>query len=1079
MRTPSPLEGFRSDDVLNGLHGFQRDAVEHAFHRLYTAPDSTHRFLVADEVGLGKTLIARGILAKSIEHLRGQVRRIDVIYICSNLRIARQNINRLNPLRDITFANAERVTLLPLHLTSIESSPINFVAFTPGTSLDLKGNLGIQRERLLLYALLDQAWGIKGVAPLNVLQGGVADAARFRERARQFVHEETISAEVSASFAAALGRASELRTEFEELCQLFSRQRRSHPLELRRRRNALVGRLRGLLAQTCIGLLEPDLVILDEFQRFKSLLSGESEEAELARQLFTWSGNNARARVLLLSATPYKPYTLQHELAEENHYEDFIRTVGFLTAGADSGARLKGLLSRYRTEMLELETNGSGSLLQIKAEIESILRKVMSRTERLAAAGDANGMLRSQVDASLAVQAEDLRTYAAIHALSHELDVGDALEYWKSAAFPLNFMEGYQLRTKLLEAAREGYCSDSLAMAVTTAHAGSLPFERIEKYREVHIPNARLRALMKSLGEEGAFDVLWLLPSMPYYAPAGRLANARTSISKRLIFSAWNVVPRSVAALLSYELERRVFTADEAEPENTVNARAARRGLLRFSITEGRLVGLPVLTSMYPCIELARVCDPAEFASVHGPTASANNVLTWAEGQVARLLPNNVVYAAPGEAADEQWYWAAPLLIDAYAAPGATESWWASADLDLRWSASAEESSDEDHGDEGWRQHVEQARTVALARRWPEGKAPADLVRVLALMGLAAPSTAVLRSFERLFPNSSSDNAVRVAAAQVGWGFRSLFNRPESMAIVRRGDRSQPYWKAILRYAHEGCLSAVLDEYVHVLRDACGLVQADPEKSAADIASAALSALQVRTATLDADEFHIAESERRIHNRQHSMRSLFAMRFGADKTEDQEQVRRDSSVRDAFNSPFWPFVLATTSAGQEGLDFHWYCHRVVHWNVPSNPVDLEQREGRVHRFKGHAVRKNVAHVYATAALADGNGDFWTRLFELARASTNGDRGLLPYWLFPIAEGAWIERHVLLYPLSKDEIRYKSLQKSLGAYRMVFGQPRQDELLAYMLSKLDESKLAPLSQLLRIDLAPPVVDSKAR
>src|SRR5690606_16676862 len=191
--------------------------------RLYTAPDSTHRFLVADEVGLGKTLIARGILAKSIEHLRGQVRRIDVIYICSNLRIARQNINRLNPLRDITFANAERVTLLPLHLTSIESSPINFVAFTPGTSLDLKGNLGIQRERLLLYALLDQAWGIKGVAPLNVLQGGVADAARFRERARQFVHEETISAEVSASFAAALGRASELRTEFEELCQLFSR----------------------------------------------------------------------------------------------------------------------------------------------------------------------------------------------------------------------------------------------------------------------------------------------------------------------------------------------------------------------------------------------------------------------------------------------------------------------------------------------------------------------------------------------------------------------------------------------------------------------------------------------------------------------------------------------------------------------------------------------------------------------------------------------------------------------------------------------------------------------------------------
>ena len=26
-------------------------------------------------------------------------------------------------------------------------------------------------------------------------------------------------------------------------------------------------------------------------------------------------------------------------------------------------------------------------------------------------------------------------------------------------------------------------------------------------------------------------------------------------------------------------------------------------------------------------------------------------------------------------------------------------------------------------------------------------------------------------------------------------------------------------------------------------------------------------------------------------------------------------------MRAAFNSPFWPFVLATTSVGQEGLDF--------------------------------------------------------------------------------------------------------------------------------------------------------------
>jgi len=46
-------------------------------------------------------------------------------------------------------------------------------------------------------------------------------------------------------------------------------------------------------------------------------------------------------------------------------------------------------------------------------------------------------------------------------------------------------------------------------------------------------------------------------------------------------------------------------------------------------------------------------------------------------------------------------------------------------------------------------------------------------------------------------------------------------------------------------------------------------------------------------------------------------------------------------VRQAFNSPLWPFVLVTTSIGQEGLDFHTYCRAVVHWNLPANPVDME------------------------------------------------------------------------------------------------------------------------------------------
>jgi hypothetical protein len=73
------------------------------------------RFLVADEVGLGKTLVAKGVVACAIERLQEQDgdRRIDVIYICSNADIARQNLARLNPTAMTELNFNDRLTMLP------------------------------------------------------------------------------------------------------------------------------------------------------------------------------------------------------------------------------------------------------------------------------------------------------------------------------------------------------------------------------------------------------------------------------------------------------------------------------------------------------------------------------------------------------------------------------------------------------------------------------------------------------------------------------------------------------------------------------------------------------------------------------------------------------------------------------------------------------------------------------------------------------------------------------------------------------------------------------------------------------
>ena len=66
--------------------------------------------------GLGKTLVARGVIAKAIEHLWDKTNRIDILYICSNQAIAAQNLNRLNVLGRQALALPTRMTLVPLQM---------------------------------------------------------------------------------------------------------------------------------------------------------------------------------------------------------------------------------------------------------------------------------------------------------------------------------------------------------------------------------------------------------------------------------------------------------------------------------------------------------------------------------------------------------------------------------------------------------------------------------------------------------------------------------------------------------------------------------------------------------------------------------------------------------------------------------------------------------------------------------------------------------------------------------------------------------------------------------------------------
>jgi len=179
-----------------------------------------------------------------------------------------------------------------------------------------------------------------------------------------------------------------------------------------------------------------------------------------------------------------------------------------------------------------------------------------------------------------------------------------------------------------------------------------------------------------------------------------------------------------------------------------------------------------------------------------------------------------------------------------------------------------------------------------------------------------------------------------------------------------------------------------------------------------------------------------------------------------------------SGIANAVRSPCasYAFVLATTSAGQEGLDFHHYCHAITHWNLPSNPVDLEQREGRIHRYKGHAIRKNLADKFSSEALQSTGADAWEEIIAAGLAGREPEQNqLVPFWLFP--GNAKIERHVPRLPFSREVERLDQLRRALAIYRMVFGQSRQEDLITYLLGEVPEAEREELVRELQIDLSP--------
>ena len=115
----------------------------------------TRRFLVADEVGLGKTVVARDVIAR----LAATRRRLVVFYVTSG-KVGDQNKRDLleclpEAQRAAALSDADRLGLIPF--TTPPQGRVHLYALTPGTSFpaaNVRSSPGRALERAFLSKLL-------------------------------------------------------------------------------------------------------------------------------------------------------------------------------------------------------------------------------------------------------------------------------------------------------------------------------------------------------------------------------------------------------------------------------------------------------------------------------------------------------------------------------------------------------------------------------------------------------------------------------------------------------------------------------------------------------------------------------------------------------------------------------------------------------------------------------------------------------------------------------------------------------------------------------------------------------------
>lgn len=1076
-RTKPDLDSIKNQ-ILGQLKDFQLATVEQ-IDALYE--EGQKSVLVSDEVGLGKTMVAKGTIAMTAARLNESQFR--VVYICSNAAIADQNLQKLNITNEEQSESMSTSRLSMQHLNIYnqkkESKSILLTPLTPDTSLRISKKAGTVQERALMFAVLRELPDLKRWwRPLEVLLKYKAvkgwgdsdsghmkdylDAVRDCNKDTDQDYGEYMIGELQKELSSVWKEKG--RSYFDEIKNLCRDIKRSG-YELANEDNAreLIGQLRWIFAKISLEMLKPHLVIMDEFQRFKYLLeSGSKSDQESKTEALMLADKFFNAKdvnILLLSATPYKLYSTLEEIDEtdnDEHYSEFLSLMGFLN---NDSAEFKDTWNSYSVKLKEM-TAGEISIIEAKKEkqkAEDAMYQNVCRTERLSASDCTDIIDYSDVNQLLEVSGPDIRSYVEADQLIRQIDAGYhvPVDYTKSSPYLMSFMRDYKLKKNVEQYFKEH--PDKID--IIRKNSFWLEKKSINTYRKIENNNARLEKVMEKVLAQGMENLLWMPPSRPYYEMQGVFQGTEL-MSKTLLFSSWEMVPRMLASMFSYEVERKtVGKLARKAKKRYIRKDRFPYAKLSFDCKYNKPKTMALFCLLYPSSFLSEAYDP-----IAQMDKNLDDIKSDVKEKIKAKLDE---YPSQEDGnVDFRWYYIAPMLLDGE-------------DYALNWIENRDKLKE--YGDKKDSEKEKTSFAIHLDKLYEThdetisqgvmnlGKRPKDLEDILTLMAIASPAVCINRAYQSCWNNEEA--LPSYMPSQLARAFMNRMNSPESTAVIelsvpnthgknKRQD-SSPYWQKLLTYCLHGNLQAVFDEYAHMI---C-------ENNVQQMHQQMISALSLKTTTYPVDTYESFKSKvtNKGEAKEINMRTHFAVAF-TKGDDDESAAARRKAVRNAFNSPFRPFMLASTSIGQEGLDFHNYCRRIVHWNLPSNPIDLEQREGRINRYECLAIRQTVARRYGSIPFKK---DVWNEMFDEAKRQekSSTESELIPYWGLSKSEDmVKIERIVPMYPLSRDVLAYDRLIDILSVYRLTLGQARQEELLNNLLKHMNVEDREQLRELF-INLSP--------